>query len=171
MYGAYNEPFDQAKVAERFNEEFLQCATRPYELDKWNKNQSLQQMNDEEAQYLGEFAVYNLDIREDGKVDKWKNEQYEIVFGPLAKWIIEDGRARGTQRAQEEVHDVCDSQEAEEAIESLFDSGDAASIEEIMLLIGAFEHLTTKIQNLDGGRKYGRRQVPIETVAKARMSR
>jgi hypothetical protein len=45
--------------------------------------------------------VYNFDAEDDSEVGKWKYEAYETNFGPLGKWIVEDGRSRGFQRAEE----------------------------------------------------------------------
>lgn len=44
--------------------------------------------------YVRQFPVYNFDVPDWSKIGQWRNREYETCFGPLASWIIEDGRMR-----------------------------------------------------------------------------
>lgn len=174
LYGAYNEPFDRAGGVMRCDESSLQSATGACELDERGIVQFTYQICSSDVLYLEKFAVYNIYVEESGKVHQWKNEIYEDVFGPFARWMIDDGKLRGIQRYQGRSDDDGGSQGEEEeevSYESTFGPGDAASMEEIMLLIGAYEHLTSKIRNVDGSRRYDRHQCPPEELDEENMPR
>ncbi|KAH6712464.1 hypothetical protein BKA61DRAFT_449148, partial [Leptodontidium sp. MPI-SDFR-AT-0119] len=48
--------------------------------------------------YLRRFPVYNWDAEEGSERGRWRNAEYKKIFGPLAEWIVETARARGSRR-------------------------------------------------------------------------
>ncbi|RFU29837.1 hypothetical protein B7463_g6500, partial [Scytalidium lignicola] len=82
--------------------------------------------------YLQKFPIYNYELQDDNEAEKRRDELYDRIFGVFTKWMIEDARIRG---AKEEL---------------IF--GD------VIQLLGASEHLTSKILNRDYSNSYRRRK-------------
>lgn len=90
--------------------------------------------------YLRQFPVYNYDANATSDRGKWRDREYDSIFGPLAKWIVEDGRARYLKR------DLGVPDEDERR----------GSVREILHLLAAYMHLTNKIVNGDAAWDLGR---------------
>lgn len=55
--------------------------------------------------YLRRFPVYNWDAEDGSERGRWRNAEYKKIFGPLAEWIVETGRARGSRRGPWDAED------------------------------------------------------------------
>ena len=160
LYRAFNEPFDLAR-RKQGNEAFLNFSTGEFEIDEDNFPKIRYPISAEDIEYLRTFAVYNFDAEDDSDVGRWRDETYNLLFGPLSKYLVDDGEARGLQKDRE-VQESGTVYEEDEYAESDFGPGVQGSIEEIMLLIGAYEQLIPQITNADGARSQGRQQRPSE---------
>ena len=59
-------------------------------------------ISDEVMEYLRKSPVYNYDADDSSKRRIWRNHEYEMVFGPLATWPVEDGKARAREKGFDE---------------------------------------------------------------------
>lgn len=82
--------------------------------------------------YVRQFPVYNFDVPDWSKIGQWRNREYETCFGPLASWIIEDGR----MREQNEPRDPNDTEP-----DWAENRADIGAVRELMLLLVAYDHL------------------------------
>ena len=89
-------------------------------------------VSEETSCYLKRFPVYNFDADDKREKGIWRDYEYEKIFGPLAEWLVNDGKARCVK----------------EGLRQVFDKNDLASTaREIIHLVAAYEHLTTMIVN------------------------
>ena len=140
LHRAYNEPFDLAKSRKNVNDEaFLKFSTGKRDWDVEKESSMIRYpMRTEDIEYLRKFAVYNFDAEDDSDKGRWRDEMYEAIFGPLAKYVVDDGEPRGIQKAKEFKEMNYEFEEGEYE-ESPFGPGVDGSAEEIMILIGAYE--------------------------------
>lgn len=67
----------------------------PYLNAEYSLNTHILQHNAGEKviEQFRKFAVYNFDVIDDSEIGKWRYQEYEKIFGPFGRWIVEDGRA------------------------------------------------------------------------------
>lgn len=133
---AYTEPLFQAKKEGRT--EFLKYCEENGRLDE-------NRLTDEDAEFLRRFPVYNFDVTDDSEIGKWRNREYEAYFGPFASWLIE-GRAKGVP--YEPPSYIVRS--------NGYWPRDMGPVQELMLLLTAYEHLDCKFTNGDESAGFGR---------------
>jgi hypothetical protein len=108
-----------------------------------------------DVNHLRRFSVYNFDVLDESDTGKWRNSEYENAFGPLASWVVEDGKARG----------IRNSLPVNSRIKWCTDSGELGSVHELMCMLTAYEHLACKFspydQAIEAGNIQGFRKVSI----------
>jgi hypothetical protein len=80
-------------------------------------------------EFFRKFAVYNFDVLDDSEIGKWRYEEYEKMFGPFARWIVEDGRAAKVAVVVEDKRDGWAR-----------NSGEKGSVQQLMSTLVAYEH-------------------------------
>ena len=151
LYGAYNEPFYLAEKEGRA--EFLDHCTCP-SYKNW-----LSSITESDIDYLRRFAVYNFGTEDESATGQWIWKDYERVFGPLADWLVADGKTKGVEDNlgywEPEEDDV--NPETDAAPE--YDSAELGVLREIMLLVAGYEHFPNKLASKS---KLERRESTLE---------
>jgi hypothetical protein len=144
--GPYNAPFFQAERAGRT--EFLQRCARCVRSTDGSRGATI--LIEEDFEYLKTFAVYHLSASDDSDMGRWRDDQYETIFGPLARYLIEDGRdcglREGLDRSMIAEHDELNG---EGDVFSWYTGEQAGSIREVKSLVAAYEHLRRKVYRTD----------------------
>lgn len=130
LYKVFNEPFYLAEKEGRT--EFVEHCARPGN-ENWHSS-----ITESDIDYLRKFAVYNFDAEDESTIGQWIWKEYEKKFGPLADWLVEDGKIKGVQ-------DKLGQNEPEEDDgdmnpEPPYDSAELGVFRDIMLLIATYEH-------------------------------
>lgn len=103
----------------------------------------------EDFEYLRHFPVYNFQFSDDSDTGRWRDTEYESLFGPLAEWLIEDGARRGLEEKLLSftipIETFEDGPEKDWENGGLFDGSQIGSIREIKILQGAYEHFHRKV--------------------------
>ncbi|PVH71568.1 hypothetical protein DL98DRAFT_520986 [Cadophora sp. DSE1049] len=151
---AYNAPFWGAKKAG--NERFLEHCTR----DMPGGNGMLDEMttggrfNQEDGEYARRFPVYNYDVTDYSMVGKWREGEYESLFGPFAKWLVDEGNARERRNPEPESGDREDESSQYSEV-----TNNRGAVQDLMCLLVGYEHLLCKFTNVDvngnGNNGYG----------------
>ncbi|KAH8662506.1 hypothetical protein BX600DRAFT_499009 [Xylariales sp. PMI_506] len=105
--------------------------------------------------YIRQSPVYNFDAPNGSEIGKWRDREYETYFGPLASWIIQDGRER--QQIRPHHPNQTEPSWAQ-------NPADIGAVRELMLLLVAYDHLNSHfIKNARVGylQKQGNRSVTI----------
>jgi hypothetical protein len=93
---------------------------------------------DDDLPYIRRSPVYNYDITDWSDIGQWKYREYEAIFGPFASWIVEDGRNRQHEQSQNPAGIKPDWAES---------SDDVGAVRELMLLMVAYDHFNSKLEN------------------------
>lgn len=107
--------------------------------------------------YIRRYPVYNFDVADWTDVGRWRDREYNTIFGPFASWVIEDGRRRELDTPRDSNNAKPDWAENWE---------DVGAVRELMLLMVAYDHFNHNFE--DGynghnpnGQKKGNRTVSI----------
>ncbi|KAH6720297.1 hypothetical protein BKA61DRAFT_232690 [Leptodontidium sp. MPI-SDFR-AT-0119] len=143
IYKAFNEPFYLAEKEGRT--EFVEHCVGP---SNQNWEDWLSSITESDIDYLRKFAVYNFDAEDESTIGKWSWNEYKKVFGPLADWLVEDGKIKGVQDklGQDEPEEVDEvNPEPDEPLQPPYDSAELGVFRDIMLLIATYEHFPNKL--------------------------
>jgi hypothetical protein len=142
LAGVYMEPLFRAR--EEGNDGFLArngyCWFQDERIDEYMAvgSSELVGHEDEDRLFLRQCPPYNFDIVDWSEQGKWKNGEYEAIFGPFASWIVADGRKR--QRILQSSSISIEPDWAE-------NSEDIGAVRELMLLMVAYDHFQSKFEN------------------------
>jgi hypothetical protein len=109
-------------------------------------------ITEETVEYLRKFPVYNSDADDMSERGKWRDHEYEAIFGPLAQWLVDDGAARSLRNGVREQDEGFPKN---------------STLREILHIVAAYEHLTHKIVNGKAGWYLGRPYVNNSGHAKS----
>ncbi|CZS93025.1 uncharacterized protein RAG0_03506 [Rhynchosporium agropyri] len=84
--------------------------------------------------FLRPFPVYNHDVEDYTTIGKWREKEYENIFGPFASWLVKEGSAFQDPMPRSRHHET----------------------ESLMCLLVGYEHLICKFTNLNGIHAFGR---------------
>ena len=146
FFGPYNAPFFQAEKAGR--SEFLQRCARCVRSTDGSRGATI--LIEEDFEYLKTFPVYHFSASDDSDKGRWRDYQYKTIFGPLAKYLIEDVRDRGIREGLDRARIAeYDELDGEGPVFSWYTGELAGSIREVKSLVAAYEHLRRKVYRTD----------------------
>ncbi|KAF8851656.1 hypothetical protein BDZ45DRAFT_808142 [Acephala macrosclerotiorum] len=136
----YMAPLFQARKEGGKDGFFNRCGLEDYSHKYWDKIDKSEDgpPRPEDIAYIRQFPVYNYDMADWSDVGLWRNREYESCFGPFASWIIEDGRKRQQNEPQDPNYTVPEWAE---------NPTDVGAVRELMLLLVAYDHFSSKFQN------------------------
>jgi hypothetical protein len=82
------------------------------------------------VEYLQKFPAYNPDADDMSERGKWKDHEYESIFGTLAQWGFDGGAARSLRKDVRKEDEDCPEN---------------STLREIVHIVSAYEHLSNKI--------------------------
>ncbi|KAK0101136.1 hypothetical protein ONS95_012882 [Cadophora gregata] len=157
LAGAYNAPFWAAKRAG--NERFLShCVRGSAELDPML-------VDDEDGDFARTFPVYNYDVEDFTPVGRWRERAYECIFGPFARWLVDEGNAREEKYPEHEPKRTYPEDDSSHLDEVKSNRG---AVQDLMCLLVGHEHLICKFTNAnsDDGYGFARWAIPKDKLAK-----
>lgn len=150
-YHAYQAPYIQASKKEEMEGFMANCAIMTPDTPN--------NLEDEDIQYLKQFPLYNVRIRDSSDVGRAKTKIYESLFGSFADWLIDTGAATAQR---EDLSPYTFPSWKDGHVE--FDDADTTykctaqqigSIREIKSMIGAYEHFRRKTTRTIGDVDFG----------------
>ncbi|KAH7309987.1 hypothetical protein BKA65DRAFT_575780 [Rhexocercosporidium sp. MPI-PUGE-AT-0058] len=144
LCGSYNAPFWEAKKDSRT--EFIEQCKVPH-FTNHDELEGPSPLTGDDRVYARQFPVYNFDVEDFSTIGKWREKEYEGIFGPFAKWLVDEGNARRSERLEPEPEsELVDSDGNYVHPERTTDRG---ALQDLMCLLVGYEHLICKFTNAD----------------------